>query len=80
VLPGRNLEALQNIGLKRVNRGGKTNRRRERSVKRENVEEYEDTKRREVLKWRIGRRMGEGGEEGGEKARKSENEYGLTRV
>jgi len=64
-----------------VNRGGKTNRRRERmdeEGKRGETRRYET--KRSVLRWRIGRRMGEGGEEGEEKARKSENEYGLTRV
>lgn len=51
MLPGRNLEALQNIGLKGVNRGGKTNRRggRERMGEGggETAQEHEDTKRSE---------------------------------
>lgn len=50
MLPGRNLEALQNIGPKGVNRGGKTNRRggRERMGEGgETAQEHEDTKRRE---------------------------------
>lgn len=52
MLPGRNLEALQSIGLKGMNGGEKTNtrggRERERGwVKGENAQEHEDTKRRE---------------------------------
>lgn len=85
MLPGRNLEALQSIGLKGVNRGGKTNRRggRGRMGEGENAQEHEDTKRREHREasrsgGMIGRRTGERGGGGGERVRKSENEYGVN--
>lgn len=83
MLPGRNPEALQNIGLKKVNREGEdkqTQRKRERMS--EGKKMRRNTKRREHREAsRGGGWSGEGEKEGGgEKAKKSENEYGLTRV
>lgn len=85
-MPGRNLEALQNIGLKGVNRGGKTNRRGGRERMGEGGKPRRNTKTRNEES--IGRRLEVADDQekngrrrgGGEKARKSENEYGLTRV
>lgn len=55
MLPGRNLEALQNIGLKGVNRGGKTNRRGGRERMGEGGKPRRNTKTRNEES--IGRRL-----------------------